>query len=164
MVIVRTPVRISFGGGGTDLAAYYRQFGGFVVSAAITRYCYVIANAVPDGCIHISSADYHMWQAYPRGVTPPIAPPLALPKAAVSWFAERGLLASGVDLFLASEVPPGTGLGSSSAMAVALVHALATYAGLRMTAVEMAELACSLEIERLNMPIGKQDQYASAVG
>ncbi|HEU5230502.1 MAG TPA: hypothetical protein VFU49_21960 [Ktedonobacteraceae bacterium] len=164
MVIVRAPVRISFGGGGTDLAAYYAHFNGFVVSAAITRYCYVMAKATADGSIRISSADYHTWQSYPRDVIPPVAAPLSLPKAAIAWFMERGLLTEGVDLFLASEVPPGTGLGSSSAMAVVLVQALAAFVGMGIAPEEAAELACHLEIERLNMPIGKQDQYASALG
>ncbi|HZR43884.1 MAG TPA: hypothetical protein VFB12_27465 [Ktedonobacteraceae bacterium] len=166
MVIVRAPVRISFGGGGTDLAAYYEQFGGLVVSTAITRYCYVIANRRKDGCINISSADYHVWETCERGTVPEIAAPLALPKAAIRWLTEQGLLESvgGVDLFLASDVPPGTGLGSSSAMAVALISALTALAGLQMTAAEAAELACHLEIERLHMPIGKQDQHASATG
>ena len=164
MLIVRAPVRISFGGGGTDLASYYTQFGGMVVSAAITRYCYVMVNERSDGAIHISSADYHYWEMYPRGEMPPLVAPLALPKAALTWFMEQGLLRTGIDLFLASDVPPGTGLGSSSAMAVALVHALAAYTGHQLTSSSVAELACHLEIELLHMPIGRQDQYASAIG
>jgi D-glycero-alpha-D-manno-heptose-7-phosphate kinase len=163
MGIVRAPVRISFGGGGTDLAAYYGRFGGFVVSAAITRYCYVIARDLADDGIRINSADYRIWESFEPGRTP-VAEPLALPKAAVEWFAERGLFQRGVDLFLASEVPPGSGLGSSSAMAVGLVRALAAHGGTPMDATEAAELASWLEIERLGMPIGKQDQYASAFG
>ncbi|HEU5422037.1 MAG TPA: hypothetical protein VFU72_00720, partial [Nitrolancea sp.] len=89
---------------------------------------------------------------------------LTLPKAAVERFAAQGLLEQGVDLFLASEVPPGTGLGSSSAMTVALVAALGAYLGLSFAPAELAEEASRLEIERLAMPIGKQDQYASAFG
>jgi len=115
MVIVRAPVRISFGGGGTDLAAYFAHFGGFVVSAAITRYCYVVACPSIDGGIRINSADYRTWETYPRGVIPPVDAdrPLPLPKAAIASFADHGLRETGVELFLASEVPPGTGLGSS---------------------------------------------------
>lgn len=164
MVIVRAPVRISFGGGGTDLAAYYTHFGGFVVSVAIARYCYVIADQSTDGGIHINSADYHVWETYSRGETPAVDGPLALPKAAIAWFANHGLLEKGINLFLASEVQPGTGLGSSSAMAVALVQALAAYLDKPIGAIDAAELACWVEIERLGMPIGKQDQYASACG
>jgi len=164
MVIVRAPFRISFGGGGTDLPAYYSRFGGFVVSAAITRYCYVVADQAPDGGISINSADYRVCETYARGEIPPAEGRLALAKAAIGYFANHGLLERGVNLFLASEVLPGTGLGSSSAMTVALVQALAAHLHMPVGAVEAAELACWLEIERLGMPIGKQDQYASACG
>jgi D-glycero-alpha-D-manno-heptose-7-phosphate kinase len=163
-IIARAPLRISFGGGGTDLAAYYERFGGFVVSAAITRYCYVAAGPARDGGIHITSADYHAWEDFKPGAIPPVSEPLQLPKAAIEWFADRGLQDEGVTLFTTSEVPPGTGLGSSSAMAVALCRAIASYLGLPMTAADLASVACRLEIERLDMPIGKQDQYASAFG
>ena len=164
MVTVRAPVRISFGGGGTDLEAYYGRFGGFVVSAAITRYAYVTARPSADGGIQIISADYRLREHYPPGLLPEVTEPLTLPKAAVERFAAQGLLEQGVDLFLASEVPPGTGLGSSSAMTVALVAALGAYLGLSFAPAELAEEASRLEIERLAMPIGKQDQYASAFG
>lgn len=164
MVIVRAPFRISFGGGGTDLAAFYSRFGGFVVSAAITRYCYVVANQSPDGGIHINSADYRVCETYARGELPAAEGQLALAKAAIAYFADHGLLERGVNLFLASEVLPGTGLGSSSAMTVALVRALATHLHIPIGTIEAAELACWLEIEHLGMPIGKQDQYASACG
>jgi D-glycero-alpha-D-manno-heptose-7-phosphate kinase len=164
MVIVRAPFRISLGGGGTDLAAYYSRFGGFVVSAAITRYCYVVADQSPNGEIHINSADYRVSETYARGEVPAAEGQLALAKAAIAYFANHGLLKRGVNLFLASEVLPGTGLGSSSAMTVALVQALATHLSMPLRAIEAAELACKLEIQHLGMPIGKQDQYASACG
>lgn len=164
MIIVRAPARVSFGGGGTDLAAYYERFGGLVVSAAITRYCQVVVNERTDNLVSISSADYHTWEAYPLDALPPLQQPLALPKAVVSWFVGQGALKTGIDLFLSSEVPPGTGLGSSSAMAVALVHALSALTGRVLGPLELADLACLVEIHLLQMPIGKQDQYASAVG
>lgn len=164
MVIARAPVRISFGGGGTDLAAYYTSFDGFVVSAAITRYCYVVANASADGGMRINSADYQCCEHGAVGSVLPVQEPLILPKAVLEWFAQRDLLPDGADLFLAAEVPPGTGLGSSSAMTVALLQALSAYVGLPLDARSIAALACTLEIERLDMPIGKQDQYASAYG
>jgi D-glycero-alpha-D-manno-heptose-7-phosphate kinase len=163
-VIARAPVRISFGGGGTDLAAYYRRHGGFVVSTAIDRYCYVVASDSRDGGISINSADYGLWQSTEPGQNISVEEPLALAKAAVEWFQNRGLLPNGVDLFLSSEVQPGTGLGSSSAMAVALLTALAGYANEQFGPLELSETASYLEIERLGMPIGKQDQFASAFG
>jgi len=164
MVIVRAPVRISFGGGGTDIPSYYMQHRGFVVSTAITRYATVMAYPRSDGQIHITSADYDQHEAFRRGEIPPVAEPLSLPKAAIARFARHGIATTGIDLFLASEVPPGTGLGSSSAMATALTCALAEYAGISLTTEQIAEIACSLEIDYLGMPIGKQDQYASAFG
>ncbi len=164
MIIARAPVRISFGGGGTDLAAYYKSHDGFVLSTAITRYCTVIVEKTADSSIRISSADYHLWEQYPAGQRLSAEAPLALPKAVLAWFQERGYLRDGINLFLASEVAPGSGLGSSSAMTVALISALAAYCERQMTTEESAELACFLEIERLQMPIGKQDQYASTYG
>ncbi len=165
MVVARAPVRISFGGGGTDLAAYYARFGGLVCSAAITRYSYVVASPSADGSTTINSSDYRTWVTFPRGSVLRVEEPLALARAAIEWFVLRGMLPSGVDMYLNSEVSPGTGLGSSSAMAVALSHALSEHAGGRMLdASAAAEIACELEIERLHMPIGKQDQYASAFG
>ena len=154
MIVTRAPMRISFGGGGTDLEAYYARFGGYVLSAAINHYCYVSATASPDGGVHIHTADMPAGETRSR----------ALPEAAVALFAREGLARRGVSLTLASDVPPGTGLGSSSAMAVALIHALANYLRIPMTPAEIARRACQLEIERLGMPIGKQDQYASAYG
>ena len=164
MVIVRAPVRISFGGGGTDLAAYYARFGGLVVSVALARYCYVVASTPTDGGIRILSADYRSRVSLPPGELPAIKQPLALPKAAIVELADQRLRATGLDLVLASEVPQGTGLGSSSAMAVALVYALALLRGQPLDRAAVAEAACRIEIERLGMPIGKQDQYASAFG
>jgi D-glycero-alpha-D-manno-heptose-7-phosphate kinase len=157
-------MRISFGGGGTDLEAYFAAHGGLVVSATISRYCTVIAREPSDRQSRIISNDYGIRAAFDAGVAPAIEQPLALPKAALAWFIDRGLCTNGVELALSSDVPPGSGLGSSSAMAVALVHALAAYTGISLDATQAAELACALEIEHLGMPIGKQDQYASAVG
>jgi len=164
MVIVRAPVRISFGGGGTDLATYYSRHGGFVLSAAIDRYASVMAQRPVDRAIRITSSDYGLTEAWPIGRFPEVCEPLALPKAAVARFANHGLAEMGVDLFLASEVPPGTGLGSSSAMAVALVKALGIYTDHDCAPDGVADIACSLEIDYLSQPIGKQDQYASAFG
>ena len=164
MIIANAPVRVSFGGGGTDLAAYYRLFGGLVVSAAIKRYCTVLIREPAERCIRISSVDYRISQSFVPGVAPEVAEPLALPKAVLEWFVPRGLGRGGIELVLSADVPPGTGLGSSSAMIVALVHALAAYIGMPMDAARAAELASTIEIERLGRPIGKQDHYASAFG
>lgn len=162
--IARAPVRLSFGGGGTDLPAYYERHGGFVVSAAIGRYAMAVASPSWDGGIGVNSADYRGWLRWPAGAIPEAGEPLSLPRAVLGWFAERGMLAAGVDLFLASEVPPGSGLGSSSAMTVAMIRALAEFAGESMAAAQVADLASRIEIERLGRPIGKQDHYAASFG
>jgi len=164
MIIARAPVRISFGGGGTDLEAYYAEHCGFVLSATISRYCTVLAREASDGRIRITSSDYAISETFEPGALPANEQALALPKAAIEWFIARGLCTNGVELMLSADVAPGTGLGSSSAMAVALVRALVGLAGVPVAATELAELACALEIDRLGQPIGKQDQYASAFG
>ncbi len=162
-IVARAPLRISFGGGGTDLAAYYERHGGLVVSTAIARYCTVVVADAPEGGIRIVSADYGIEETCAPGLR--VAEPLALPKAVLEWFVSRGHLPSGgFALHLSSEVPPGTGLGSSSAMTVALICALAARARLALDAATVADLASWIEIDRLEMPIGKQDQYASAYG
>ena len=159
MLIVRAPTRISFGGGGTDLEAYYAEYGGLVVSAAINRYCYLVV--VPDDAdrVEIKTAECGAFGlASPNGHSQKTAH--ALPRAALRHFGiERALR-----LYLASEVPAGTGLGSSSSKAVALAKGLGSLLGMDLSAEEVAELACELEIGRLGMPIGRQDQYAAAFG
>ena len=163
-ILARAPVRVSLAGGGTDQAAYYERFGGLVVSATITRYCHVSVRARDDGLITIASADQRTSGVHRVGQAVAAGDPLALPRTAIELFAGRGLDERGADLFLAAEVPPGSGLGSSSAMVCALVRALGAYTGARLAAGRVAELACDVEIGRLGFPIGKQDPYASAFG
>src|SRR5690349_6091419 len=159
MIVVRAPARISFGGGGTDLEAYYGRFGGLVLSAAITRYAYVVARPSPDQGISIVSADYQTTEHLDPGRSIEVREPLALPKAALAAFTDAGgPRARGIQLVLAADVPPGTGLGSSSAMAAALACALAEHLDMPLDAGRTAQLACQIEIERLGLPIGKQDQ------
>src|SRR5215472_7278844 len=160
MLIARAPLRISLGGGGTDLAAYYEQYGGMVVSTSINKYFYIVVSLSEMNNLQIISADYRsicnlseMEDLFWDG-------DLALPKAVAHHFGLR----RGVNLFLACEVSPGTGLGSSSSAAVAMIKALSTLCDRPMSREEMAELACSVEIDMLRMPIGKQDQYAAAFG
>lgn len=164
MLIARAPVRISFAGGGTDFPAYYRRFGGCVISTSINRYFYTVITRASAPRTQIISADYKsffsidhqslldaglIWEGN-----------LALPRAILEHFGPG----PGIDIFLASEIPPGTGLGSSSAAAVCMVKAFSTSHARTLNKAEIAELASYIEIEKLGMPIGKQDQYASAFG
>jgi D-glycero-alpha-D-manno-heptose-7-phosphate kinase len=160
MLIVRAPTRISLGGGGTDLEAYYALHGGLVVSAAINRYCYVVVQPEDLDRIEIVASNYHNLAVEPSVNSLAWNGSLALPRAAVKHFRLR----RGVRINFGSEVPPGTGLGSSSSLAVGLVQALGTLIGESLGKAEIAEIASDLEINRLGMPIGRQDQYTAAFG
>lgn len=160
MLIARAPVRISFAGGGTDLEAYYAQHGGMVVSTTIDKYFYVIVNVNDAEMAQITSADYQTFYRYQGAPLFPWDGDLALPRAILHHYGiQRGL-----SMFLASEIPPGTGLGSSSTVAVAIIKALSTLCDQPVSRGELAELATYIEIQKLAMPIGKQDQYAAAFG
>lgn len=160
MLIARAPMRISFGGGGTDLEAYYGRYGGLVISTAINKYFYAIITTDESDDLQVISADYRSLFRHSPYDDLFWNGDLALPKAILHHFGIR----RGINLFVASEVPPGTGLGSSSAAAVTLVQAMATLVEQPMTRRQIAELASFIEIEKMGMPIGKQDQYASAFG
>ncbi|HLH75110.1 MAG TPA: GHMP kinase [Chloroflexota bacterium] len=160
MLIARAPFRISFAGGGTDLPAYYEQFGGCVVSTTIDKYVYVHIGPNGTNGAQITSADYHTFYRYQGGTTADWNGELALPRAVLHEME----VDEGIALFLASEVPPGTGLGSSSALAVAMVQAIAAWQGRSLSRQAIAELACRVELQKLQAPIGKQDQFAAAFG
>ena len=160
MLIARAPMRISFGGGGTDLEAYYAKYGGLVISTAINKYFYAIITTDESDDLQVISADYRSLFRHSPYNDLFWDGDLALPKAILHHFGIR----RGINLFVASEVPPGTGLGSSSAAAVTMVRALSTLVEQPMTKQQVAELASSIEITKMGMPIGKQDQYASAFG
>jgi D-glycero-alpha-D-manno-heptose-7-phosphate kinase len=160
MLIARAPLRISYAGGGTDLAAYYRQHGGMVVSATINRYFYVFISVNGTSSIQVTSSDYRTFFRHEKGEPFQLEGELALPRAILHEFGVFG----GVSIFLASEVPPGTGLGSSSTVAVAVVKALSVLTGRNLDQKQIAELAALIEIERLRSPIGLQDQYAASFG
>lgn len=162
MLIARAPVRISFAGGGTDLPAYYQMYGGCVISTSIDKYFYVILQANPDPTLQITSSDYQTFYRRETAARPnPVNEnDLSLPRAILDHFQ----ITRGVSMFLASEIPPGTGLGSSSTVTVAIVKAITTAKGQKVSAQDIAELASYIEIEKMGMPIGKQDQYAASFG
>jgi D-glycero-alpha-D-manno-heptose-7-phosphate kinase len=160
VIIARSPVRISFGGGGTDLESYYRHHGGVVVSTTIDKYFYCLISEAARDQLQLISADYRSILNLEVGGSPDWKGELALPRSIIHEFGLR----PGHTIFLASEVPPGTGLGSSSAVAVAMIRALGELTGRNMSVASIAELASEIEINKLGMPIGKQDQYACAFG
>ncbi|MBX5493349.1 MAG: GHMP kinase [Chloroflexi bacterium] len=162
--LVCAPLRLSFGGGGTDLPAYADRHGGLVVSTAIVRYCWVQLTPRADRRLVLRSLDYGVREELDADAPIPLREPLVLARAALHWAREEGRLAGGLELTLASDAPPGSGLGGSSAMAVALVRALTIAAGDQWSPERVAATAAHLEIERLGWPIGRQDHYASALG
>jgi D-glycero-alpha-D-manno-heptose-7-phosphate kinase len=161
MLIVRIPVLISFGGGGTDLPSYYEQFGGAVLSASINKYFHTILKKRNDGRIQIISSDLRVmetWRDISRMELKQSE--LAIPLAAIK---ELGCNIS-VDLFLASEIVAGTGLGSSASVCVGVLKTLATYMDLPLSKYELAEQAYHIARNVLGKPVGKQDEYAAAFG
>lgn len=162
MLIARSPVRISFGGGGTDLAAYYERFGGMVVSASINKYIYGIVTKNFDTTFQVISADYR--GSILRVPVDGRAASSSLEMRMGQVIYEHFNLRVPLNIFIASEVPPGTGLGSSSAVSVTLCNICSTLAGDAMNKRQLAETAYEIETKRLEAPIGKQDQYAAAFG
>ena len=153
MIITRTPLRISLGGGGTDLPSYYRRSGGFLIAAAISKYVFIAINHTFDDAVLLKYSSIEK-VANASEVHHPLI--------------REALLMTGVDerveVSSMADVPAGTGLGSSGTFTVGLLRALHAYRHQVVTNLDLAEQACHLEIDRLEEPIGKQDQYIAAVG
>ena len=154
MIITRSPLRISLGGGGTDLPSYYREHGGFLVAGALDKYVYLTLHRtfVPDLIVKYSKLE--------RVAT---ADQLEHPIIREAF----GLLkmdGRSLELTSMADIPGGTGLGSSGSFTTALLKLLHTANKSLISPAELAEQACHIEIDRLGEPIGKQDQYIAAVG
>jgi D-glycero-alpha-D-manno-heptose-7-phosphate kinase len=161
MLIVRSPVRISFGGGGTDLPAYYEQYGGAVLSTAINKYFYTILGRRFDQCIQIISSDLRVCERWRDFSSLEIeGTSLEIPVAVLKDL-DREIHA---DLFLASEIPPGTGLGSSASVCVNVLKTLSTYLRVPLSKRDLAERAFRIARDLLRRHVGKQDEYAAAFG
>lgn len=154
MIISRTPLRISFAGGGSDLSAFYRREPGAVVSTAIDKYIYINVNQKFDRDIRASYSITEMVSSVDELKHELIREALKLLE-----------LDGGIEITSISDIPSqGTGLGSSSTYTVGLLNALSAYTGRRADAERLARQACNIEIERCQKPIGKQDQYIAAYG
>jgi D-glycero-alpha-D-manno-heptose-7-phosphate kinase len=153
MIITRTPFRISFAGGGSDLPAYYRENGAAVVSTTIDKYMYVTVNKRFDDSVRVSYTKTEIAERV-EDLRHEIVR-AALRKTGVD---------RGVEITTIADIPAGTGLGSSSTLTVGLLHALHAYADRFSGAERLAREACEIEIDTLGQPIGKQDQYAAAYG
>jgi D-glycero-alpha-D-manno-heptose-7-phosphate kinase len=154
VIVTQTPLRISFGGGGTDLAAYYETREGYVVSTAIDKFAYVIVKERFDDDIYLN---------YMRKEI--VADVDSVQHELIREAMRKTGVDRGVEVTLLSDIPSeGSGLGSSSSFTVGLLNAFYAYLGEQVTAERLAEEACEIEIEQLGKPIGKQDQYIAAYG
>lgn len=153
MIITKTPFRVSFCGGGSDMADFYREYGGCVLSTSINRYMYMTMHPYFDE--NRTALKYSQNE---------IVEDIKDIKHSIFHSVLNDKQISGVEISSTADVPSGTGLGSSSAFTVGLLHTLACYKGKYISKGKLAEEACKVEIDKLGAPIGKQDQYAVAFG
>ena len=154
MIIARSPLRISLGGGGTDLPSYYREHEGFLIAAAIDKYVYVTINRPFNEGIYLKYSEIEHVKTVDEVSHNIIREALKL----------ENLNTPQVEISSIADLPSGTGLGSSGSFTTALLKALYAYRHRHINPEELAELACAIEIDRLKEPIGKQDQYIASVG
>jgi len=154
MVITRSPLRISLGGGGTDLPSYYRKHGGFLISAAINKYVYITLHRTfakeillkyskLERVLDVDDIEHPIFR---------------------ECLKELGIADGHIEIASHADIPAGTGLGSSGSFTTALIKALSAYNNKIMSTRLLAEQACKIELDRLGEPIGKQDQYIAAFG
>jgi len=154
MIITRTPFRVTLGGGGTDLPSYYREHGGFVLAVAIDKYMYLNVNTpIVDDLIRVQYSKTEI-------VNHADEVQHTLVREALRHFH----IGNGIEIVSMADIPAGTGLGSSSCYLIGLLNALHTLTRTPLSTQELAEEACYIELERLQKPIGKQDQYMAAFG
>ena len=154
MIIARSPLRITLGGGGTDLPSYYHEHEGFLLSAAIDKYVFVTVTRPFTEGVYLKYSDLEHVDKIAQVQHPIIREGLNL----------LGFKTPQVEITTLADIPAGTGLGSSGSFTTALLKALYTHRRRHLNQMELAELACHIEIDRLGEPVGKQDQYIAAVG
>lgn len=154
MIITRSPLRISLGGGGTDLPSYYRDHGGFFIAGAIDKYVYITIHQTFDKELIVKYSKLERVQRADQLQHPIV-------REALDLVGSNGTF---LEITSMADIPAGTGLGSSGSFTTALLKALHTHQKALVHPRELAEQACAIEIGRLAEPVGKQDQYASAYG
>jgi D-glycero-alpha-D-manno-heptose-7-phosphate kinase len=154
MIITRSPLRITLGGGGTDLPSYYTEHEGFLIAAAIDRYVYVTVMRPFKEGIYLKYSQLEQVVNVSEVQHPIVREALAL----------MDFKTPQVEITTLADIPAGTGLGSSGSFTTALLKALYTHRRRHLYQEELAELACHIEMEKLREPIGKQDQYIAAIG
>jgi D-glycero-alpha-D-manno-heptose-7-phosphate kinase len=153
MIITRTPLRISIAGGGTDLPSYYRRFGGELISAAINKYIYVGINHTFSPGYQVKYSKFEHVDTVDEVQHPIVRESL-----------RRHAMPPSVEIISLADIPAGTGLGSSGTFSVGLLRALYASKRMHVTAEQVAQEACHIEIDVLRHPIGKQDQYIASYG
>jgi D-glycero-alpha-D-manno-heptose-7-phosphate kinase len=154
MIIARSPLRISLGGGGTDVPSYYQEHEGFLLAAAIDRYVYVTVMRPFTEGIYLKYSEIEQVGQVANIKHPIIREVLT----------EFHLKTPQIEITTLADIPSGTGLGSSGSFTTALVKALHAHYRKNIHPAQLAEMACKIEIEKLGEPIGKQDQYIAAYG
>lgn len=154
MIVVRSPLRITLGGGGTDLNSFYKKEGGFLVSAAINKYIYISINRPFDYGFFLKYSKQEKANDI-KSINHPII------REALNLIAPD---ISKLDITSLADIPSGTGLGSSSSFTTALIQGIYTYQNRIISKHQLADLACKIEIDILKEPIGKQDQFISSYG
>ena len=154
MIAVRTPLRVSFLGGGTDFDDFFLRYGGAVVSTAIDKYVYIIIKKRYDNLVRVSYSKQEVVETVDE-----------LEHEIIRETMRKTGITQGIEIITLADVPShGTGLGSSSSVCVGLLHALYAYKGEYKSQIELAQEACRIEIDILKKPIGRQDQYITAYG
>jgi len=155
MIITRSPLRISLGGGGTDLPSYYREHTGFVISAAIDKYVYITLHETFSQELLIKYSQMELVETVDQVKHPIVREALRLVDVGPQPYLE---------IVSMSDIPAGTGLGSSGSFTVALLRALHAWKRNFIPRQDLAEQACRIEIDLLHEPVGKQDQYIASFG
>ncbi len=153
MIITKTPFRVSFCGGGSDMANFYEKYGGCVLSTSINKYCYI--------SIHPYFNEKQTLLKYSENE---LVDEIDQIKHSIFRQVLKDMHIHGVEITSTADIPGGTGLGSSSTFTVGLLNTLSCYKGKFVSKDKLARLACEVEIEKLGNPIGKQDQYGAALG
>ena len=153
LIVSRTPFRLSLGGGGTDLPAYYSKHGGFFISGAVNRYMHIVLNDRFEPGIRVSYSQTEIVQSAEE-----IRHPIVRETLKYLDFKDR------IEIVSLADVPAATGLGSSGSFSVGLLNALYAHQKVIKTPVEVAEEACHIAMVRLHEPSGKQDEYAASLG
>src|SRR3984893_14491564 len=154
MIITRSPLRISLGGGGTDLTSYYRQYEGFLIAGAIDKYVFITLHQTFGPEMIIKYSKLERVTSVEEIEHPIVREALRL----------VGVKATYLEMASMADIPAGTGLGSSGSFTTALLKALHAWKKNLVHPSELAEQACTIELDRLGEPIGKQDQFISAYG